>query len=59
MRAAELAIEQGIYPERIYQGLLIDCLVFTRVCYLLLMHLFTDTGSSGSYFVKDTEGVRV
>lgn len=34
VRAAELAIEHGIYPERIYQG------------------------SSGSYFVKDTEDVR-
>jgi len=33
VRAAELAIEHDIYPERIYQG------------------------SSGSYFVKDTEEV--
>lgn len=31
---AEIAIEHGIYPERIYQG------------------------SSGSYFVKNTAGVR-
>lgn len=31
---AEMAIEHGIYPERIYQG------------------------SSGSYFVKNTAGVR-
>lgn len=34
IRKAERAIEEGIYPERIYQG------------------------SSGSYFVKDSEGVR-
>lgn len=33
VRAAELAIDHGIYPERIYQG------------------------SSGSYFVKNAEGV--
>lgn len=32
---AEMAIEHGIYPERIYQG------------------------SSGSYFVKNTAGVRL
>jgi len=35
IRKAERAIEEGIYPERIYQG------------------------SSGSYFVKDSTGVRV
>lgn len=34
IRKAERAIEEGIYPERIYQG------------------------SSGSYFVKDSQGVR-
>lgn len=34
IRKAERAIEDGIYPERIYQG------------------------SSGSYFVKDSQGVR-
>ena len=34
IRQAELAIDNGIYPERIYQG------------------------SSGSYFVKNTAGVR-
>lgn len=34
IRKAERAIEEGIYPERIYQG------------------------SSGSYFVKDSHGVR-
>lgn len=34
IRKAEQAIEEGIYPERIYQG------------------------SSGSYFVKDAQGVR-
>ena len=34
VRQAELAIERGIFPERIYQG------------------------SSGSYFVKDPQGVR-
>lgn len=34
IRKAERAIEEGIYPERIYQG------------------------SSGSYFVKDAQGVR-
>lgn len=34
IRKAERAIEDGIYPERIYQG------------------------SSGSYFVKDSHGVR-
>lgn len=35
VRKAERAIEDGIYPERIYQG------------------------SSGSYFVKDSQGVRL
>ena len=35
IRTAEIAIEHGIYPERIYQG------------------------SSGSYFVKNVEGVSV
>lgn len=34
IRKAERAIDEGIYPERIYQG------------------------SSGSYFVKDSQGVR-
>lgn len=34
IRKAEKAIEEGLYPERIYQG------------------------SSGSYFVKDSQGVR-